>query len=286
MSPEAAPGLEVLDLASLRQVQLGLLDDLAAVCLEHGLAWFLHGGTLLGAVRHRGYIPWDDDVDVVLPRRDYERLRELAAVGPLRPGVVYRDERSDHDFPLPFAKLGRAGTLLVDHGAGDLSVQVNIDVFPMDGWAQGRLGSRWHESRLNIVKTTVEWAVGPSLPGWKGVVSAPVRLLGRWLGVNRLARHINAAAARNPVGRDGDYGDMTWGVPVPRLPARHYARATTLTFAGRSFPAPSAPEEILARLYGADFRELPPVEERHSPHHFTAYRLVPGGDLAVTVDET
>ena len=58
-------------------VELDLLNEFSKVCAKHGLKWFVHAGTLLGAVRHHGFIPWDDDIDVLLPREDYEHLCEL-----------------------------------------------------------------------------------------------------------------------------------------------------------------------------------------------------------------
>ena len=59
-------------------VELDLLNEFSKVCQKHQLKWFVHAGTLLGAIRHKGFIPWDDDIDVVMPRADYEKLCELA----------------------------------------------------------------------------------------------------------------------------------------------------------------------------------------------------------------
>ena len=60
------------DIQELRQIQMGILDEVHRFCEAHGLRYFLSSGTLIGAVRHKGYIPWDDDIDIYMPREDYE----------------------------------------------------------------------------------------------------------------------------------------------------------------------------------------------------------------------
>ena len=69
---------KITDIHELRQIQIGILDEVHQYCEAHGLRYFLSSGTLIGAVRHKGYIPWDDDIDIYMPRKDYEQfLREF-----------------------------------------------------------------------------------------------------------------------------------------------------------------------------------------------------------------
>ena len=65
---------KVEDIQELRQIQMGILDEVHRFCEAHGLRYFLSSGTLIGAVRHKGYIPWDDDIDIYMPRKDYEEF--------------------------------------------------------------------------------------------------------------------------------------------------------------------------------------------------------------------
>ena len=65
---------KIEDIHELRQIQIGILDSVHHFCEAHGLRYFLSSGTLIGAVRHKGYIPWDDDIDIYMPRRDYEQF--------------------------------------------------------------------------------------------------------------------------------------------------------------------------------------------------------------------
>jgi LPS biosynthesis protein len=65
---------QITDIHELRSIQMGILDDVHRFCEAHGIRYFLSSGTLIGAVRHKGYIPWDDDIDIYMPRVDYERF--------------------------------------------------------------------------------------------------------------------------------------------------------------------------------------------------------------------
>ena len=89
----------------LRQLQLDILRQFAAYCEKQGLRYQLYAGTLLGAVRHRGFIPWDDDVDLTMPRPDYERLQQLAEQTPNGPTQQLRSAERCENYNAPFLKL-------------------------------------------------------------------------------------------------------------------------------------------------------------------------------------
>ena len=114
----------------LQQEELRLLLAFDSLCKQQGLRYSLQAGTLLGAVRHRGFIPWDDDVDVSMPRPDYERLLTLGDLVPAPLGLVtpYNSE-----FPLPFAKVVATNVRAQEEVAeGVLEEYLWIDVFPIE----------------------------------------------------------------------------------------------------------------------------------------------------------
>ena len=116
-------------------VELDLLNEFSTVCDRHGLKWFVHAGTMLGAVRHHGFIPWDDDIDVVMPRDDYERL---CALGPSEFSHPYffQNEYTDRFFARNFSRLRNSETTAIIERERVFNYPFNqgifIDIFPMD----------------------------------------------------------------------------------------------------------------------------------------------------------
>ena len=109
-------------------VELDLLAEFARVCAENGLKWFVHAGTMLGAVRHQGFIPWDDDIDVVMPREDYDRLCKLAPTAFSHP-YFFQCEDTDRYFARTFARRPpQVDTAVASRGGevGRLRQQVRV----------------------------------------------------------------------------------------------------------------------------------------------------------------
>ena len=101
-----------MDLRDIQLEELNILREFCRVCEALNLRYYLTAGTLLGAVRHRGFIPWDDDIDIAMPREDYDRLsRHWREV--LSPGYTYQDYRSEPNFPYYFAKVRKRVPMLL-----------------------------------------------------------------------------------------------------------------------------------------------------------------------------
>ena len=258
-----------LTTAELRGVQLGVLTEFDRLCRSHDLVYYLAYGTLLGAVRHRGYIPWDDDVDVMMPRADYDRLhRVFAAAAP--PNLTLDSPQTQTSWPFPYAKISDDRTELFEPLEEPLPLGVNLDVFPIDAvpssaltaWAQAQVLRllRWAvELRYIAAARGREWHHPFALAVGKPVLRRlPVRLL-----IALFTR-----VAQVPIGSGGRcgvrVGSFDWTVP-----ARDLAAPTELTFEGLVLLAPASPSAVLTAVYG-DYETLPPSAEQISHHGFTA----------------
>ena len=116
-------------------VQLDLLDRLQKVCARHNLKYYACGGTLLGAVRHRGFIPWDDDIDIMMPRDDYDRLCRIASMEFQEP-YFFQTEATDPGYLLRHAKIRNSNTAAIQRALSRYKCTFNqgifIDIFPLD----------------------------------------------------------------------------------------------------------------------------------------------------------
>ncbi|MDO4461454.1 MAG: LicD family protein [Bacteroidia bacterium] len=132
--------------SEVRDVQLCILDIMKAVdrvCQEHDLTYYMIAGTLLGAVRHQGFIPWDDDADIALPRHDYEIL--MAHADEWLPSY-YRlvNHNTDKSYPYPFARIHDTRTTYIPYRDFNYIGGVPLDIFPLDGMVQSGIKRWWH----------------------------------------------------------------------------------------------------------------------------------------------
>ena len=251
--------------AALRRLQLQELDllrEFARRCEAASLRWYVLGGTLIGAARHGGFVPWDDDVDVGMPRPDYARFEALAAVDP-DPRFAWQAVGTDTAAPFAYGKLLLAGTDVVDPSTAHLPLRrgVFLDVFPLDGAPGPGTGRVVHRLGLKLAVT----ALGSRLrrTGPRAAAAMVLRLVPRALALAVL----DAFARRYPFDRSpfvvnaaGAHGYRRECHPRGRLEP-----ATTLAFEGLDVRAPRDWRSYLEHVYG-EWAVLPPPGERR-PHH-------------------
>lgn len=135
-------------------VELDLLNEFSKVCEKHRLNWFVHAGTMLGAIRHKGYIPWDDDIDVVMPRADYDKLCTLGPQEFNHP-YFYQIEETDYFFARNFARLRNSDTTAVLEWEESFKYPYNqgifIDIFPMDNIPDDEAERKDYFTRLTVL---------------------------------------------------------------------------------------------------------------------------------------
>ncbi len=260
-------------LARIQRATTHVLAELDRVCGELGIRYTVYGGTAIGAVRHQGFIPWDDDVDVCMPRPDYERfLREAPdAVGE---DFVVTSQASHRDYPKTFAVMGLRGTEFVPAAARgrEFPVPIGVDVFPLDRMPvdhrvyQAQNRRTWVWGRLLFLHGSATPETG--LTGAVGAVASGIfRTTHRALHTFRvtpgaLHRHWEKAARRYEDTASPLLGDYSTQDPR-RWSAREDELFPTVRvpFEGISVELPHAYDAILTRGYG-DYMTLPPEEER------------------------
>ena len=130
------------DIKTLQARLVPMLECIDKVCREHHLRYYLWAGTMLGAVRHKGFIPWDDDMDICMPRPDYDLL--LAHCHEWMPApfeVVGPHNRSD--YPYPFAKVEDSSTTVLERPDFNFPEGIYVDIFPIDGIPSDNSAATW-----------------------------------------------------------------------------------------------------------------------------------------------
>ena len=135
--------MAVIDQETLNRMHLlhlDILKEFIRICNKYELRYFLLGGSCLGTVRHQGFIPWDDDIDVGMPRPDYERFMEIAQ-NELPEYYFLQNSKTDPDYPLCFAKIRDSRTTFIERSVSHLNINHGIyfDIFPLDGLSNGSL---------------------------------------------------------------------------------------------------------------------------------------------------
>ena len=255
--------------SKLRQLQLcelEILDEFVRICEKHNLQYYLVGGTLLGAVRHQGFIPWDDDIDVAMPREDYDRFAEIS-VKELAPQYFYQCPETDPHYFLTYAKLRRNGTEVYEERFKDAKFHkgVFIDIFPLDFCPRPGLVCHFLFNVLAVMNYRGQVDSGEPYEPYREIsgkigygvlrLFSPGGLVGlrkRFLRLSRgLSKKIYIACYTGAYGYQKEVFPVDW-----------FQAGRKLSFEGRRFLAPIACEQLLSRSYGEAYLSLPPEEDR------------------------
>lgn len=271
--------ITILEPVEVKREILNILIRFDDVAKEQGLTYSLSYGTLLGAVRHKGFIPWDDDIDVVMPRPDYDRLIRLIESGLEVPGHRFVGYELGN-YPMPYLKLQNTQIAVSENYCDEsLEAYLWIDIFPIDGvpaddyeyrsfWRKARrkqlLGVMGHISAMsgsNIVKKAVKFGL---------------RLYCKYMGGAKRATDELVAMCHEHAYADSEYvADVVAGDnPDARMAKNEFEKLISLEFEGHMFPAFQNYDKLLTHMYG-DYMKLPPIEKRVS-HGVVASRLGSG----------
>ena len=255
-----------LTMYETQQIALEILCTVADLCEELGLRYFLVYGTLIGAVRHKGFIPWDDDVDIMMPRPDHDRLME------------YLDGHIG-EYPYMITRISDDRTEIRMENEKPFGMGVFIDIYPYDGLGNdkkeairfGMKGDRL--SSLCYQASRDHFAIETTRSLWRKAVKYPVYLFCRICGKERFQDALEKLAGVKPYDTSRFVGCviwLSWGVKDMYL-RKWFDAYVYQPFGQYSFRIPAEYDRILRHTYG-DYMQLPPVEERTGHHYYKAYR--------------
>lgn len=266
---------KITDIKEMQEIALGLLLYLDEICREHGLKYFVSDGTLLGTIRHQGFIPWDDDVDVWLPREDYEKLEKIVNSDAGHPYRVL-NHKNMKGYYLAYGKLVHTGTSLVEHFAAAVDTGVFIDLFPYDGLPEkGTAVYDRHMDKLVFLDTQRVSAFRnyhDYLKGGKGGIRKMCKwAIRRCYGGKRILDTIEKECKKYPIEGSPYVACMCGGYrKTDVVPREAVASVIRLPFEGHMVNVPVGYETYLRTMYG-DYMKLPPENERVPKHESDAW---------------
>ena len=259
------------ELRAVQLAELYILKEIKRICVKYDIKYFLVGGTMLGAVRHKGFIPWDDDIDIAMVKEEYDKFLSIAP-NELGDEFFLDNEYTDDDYGLVFSKVRLLGTEFVELKGNKKAVhnELFVDIFPYINLANDvkerkRSGTKLvFLTQLLKIKAGYEIWLGESF--WKLVKFLPIRFLSKFVGRNYLRRKINEIANKYEQRTDytcshngSKFGYLYWNIP-----RKVFDEYVDVMFEGEEFPIPKDYDTCLKTFYGKTYMELPPENKRRT----------------------
>jgi lipopolysaccharide cholinephosphotransferase len=242
----------------VREIQaclLGILRAIDQVCREHHLRYYIAAGTMLGAVRHGGFIPWDDDADIAMPRPDYETFLQHANEWlPARYELVSGGHPSD--YPYVFARVQDSETTYRPRRSFPFVGGLPVDVFPLDGMAEPGLRRRWHYFRYRFLWKLLYFTQTDPYKHGKGLRSMLTIALRKVLSPIRLHRMIDNVRKEWSYESCTLTADHDYKPELGVVPREVFGQPTPIKFEDTTLMGVAQPDAYLQHLYG-NYMEIP-----------------------------
>ncbi len=264
----------------LTELQKKLLDMLAwfdMFCRENDLTYYALGGTLLGAVRHQGFIPWDDDIDVGMPREDYIKLEKLMKNKKYGDYILETQNSSNVDFCYPYTKLYDTSTTLIENYHQPLVRGVFLDIFPLDGLGNDyNDGMNWFKKiyKKNALFLTRVAAIRKNRATYKNIAVILSRMIPNFIIDNvNLRKEIDKMCQKYSL-KESTYGGNLLGNWGEReiTPVEIISEPVEYQFENIKIYGFKDYDAYLTQIYG-DWRKLPPKEKQVTHHDFVKLNL-------------
>lgn len=260
------------DLRRLQMVQLDIMEEFDRICRKHNLVYQLYSGTLLGAVRHKGFIPWDDDLDVCMIRDDYNRFLDIVEKE-LGASYFMQTTHTDPDYVHAFGRLQRRNTVLVQDSweHTKMSQMIFIDIFPLDDMNPDTFKGKVHYhltyqfKRLKRMKRLNFKTLGNSLrTRFKGAIQYPFQIPSmKWYYDTETKIYMMLNGKESVVTQLVDGNEKRY-LPY-RMNKKEFYNVKEYEYEGKTFLGPVDYDTPLTSIFG-DYMSLPKEEDR-VPHH-------------------
>lgn len=261
--------MKALTLREVQLAELNILIEFDKICQANNLHYSLAGGTLLGAVRHNGFIPWDDDIDVCMPRPEYEKFRSLFTSDKL---FLSKDIGIDAKYP--FLKILDSKIILAHEGSLEVD-NLWIDVFPIDGLPSNEKALSRIYKKAGFYRKVIGFNLVKDFSEYRGkhnkFTATLIRIFSKLYGATHALKKSKKLAQKINYEDSTYVGAVTWGCygVGERMLKSEYEKFTKMEFEGYQFSVMGCWDSYLHGIYG-DYMQLPP-EDKRTTHHIRAY---------------
>lgn len=260
---------EKYEVRQLQLLELSILKEVDRLCREHGITYYLGEGTLLGAVRHQGFIPWDDDVDLLMPRPDYDRFLQLA------PESIDPRFEVQHWTTIPQYWSAFAKVRLLDNSQffqppiAHLTANNGpyLDIFPLDSVpAQRSAAQAKQKQRFTLYRKSLSYKRGDTRP--KTLKTKFMRFYSYFVRIPWLYRKLDQTytCLAGPANRYWVNLASYYSAAKETFPKEMYGTPRYIRFEDGDFPVPAEAESILETIYGPRYLHMPEIDQRRIKH--------------------
>lgn len=263
--------LDETQMNRIKEIELDMLKAFVSICDQLGLKYYLIGGTLLGAVRHKGFIPWDDDIDVGMPREDYEVFVEKA--GKLLPDYIFlQNYRTDENMIFPFTKLRNINTTYIETRTkySKMNQGVWMDIFPLDYLEVDERKRNFQARKVSIINMRIGMEQYIVDNKNRSFGKKAIRKIGYKI-IKMMYPTLSSAVKKVDTIYSSTYHSDIWvnksgAYPgKEEVPIEWFGKGCDVEFENMKVSAPTEYDKYLTHIYG-DYMTPPPVEKQVPVH--------------------